>query len=311
MQLVFERPKTQPKSIPPKVIVLGSTGRIGRRVIRQLMSLESDITVVAFVRDYERACEVLYDELLIERNAKGPKLQLVVMDLVPKSFVAGYNPKVENEDEDDEEYSVSASRFYKNDLEDYDFRTSKFDDALDLNPYLPMKDAITNATAIISTVGTVRSTIPFADYLLKPWRIFLSPRIWCTDASHPYYVNYMAHKKVLEYCEEAQRSRNREWRVWQNNEKRRAAKSAENGEENENENATEKVEKIRIVRITDHCLANPAWDVVNVMTNILRSMVFRYQAKCEMLLSSSNLVDTIVLRPGDLVDDRRVSFVMS
>ena len=203
MQLVFERPKTQPKSIPPKVIVLGSTGRIGRRVIRQLMSLESDITVVAFVRDYERACEVLYDELLIERNAKGPKLQLVVMDLVPKSFVAGYNPKVENEDEDDEEYSVSASRFYKNDLEDYDFRTSKFDDALDLNPYLPMKDAITNATAIISTVGTVRSTIPFADYLLKPWRIFLSPRIWCIDASHPYYVNYMAHKKVLEYCEEA------------------------------------------------------------------------------------------------------------
>jgi hypothetical protein len=42
-----------------------------------LMALESDITVVAFVRNYERACEVLYDELLMEWNAKGPKPQLV------------------------------------------------------------------------------------------------------------------------------------------------------------------------------------------------------------------------------------------
>jgi len=114
----------------------------------------------------------------------------------------------------------------------------------------------------------------------------------------------MVHKKVLEYCEVAQRSRNKEWRVWQNNERRRVAKSATD-DQNGDEIESEKVEKIRIVRITDHCLANPAWDVVNVITNIVRSMVFRYQEKCEKLLSSSNLVDSFILRPGDLVDDIR------
>lgn len=273
------------------------------------MALESDITVVAFVRNYERACEVLYDELLMERNEKGPKLQLVVTDLVPKSLVAGYISPSDEDDEDDKEYAVSASRFYKNGMKDYDFQSSKEDDASDLNPYLQLKDAITNATAIISTIGTVRSTIPFADYLFQPWRIFMSVGNWCTDSTHPYYVNYMVHKKVLEYCEEAQRSRNRERRVWQNTERRRGAKNAihdQNG--GETGSYIEGVEKIRIVRISDHCLANPAWDIVNVMTNIVRSMVFRYQEKCEKLLSSSNLVDSFILRPGDLVDDQRVSY---
>jgi hypothetical protein len=111
-------------------------------------------------------------------------------------------------------------------MEDYDFQSSIEDDASDLNLYLPLKDAITKATAIISTIGTVRSTIPFADYLFQPWRIFMSVGNWCTDSKHPYYINYMVHKKVLEYCEEAQRNRNRKRRVWQNIERRKGAKNA-------------------------------------------------------------------------------------
>lgn len=107
------------------------------------MALESDMTIVAFVRDYEKACDVLYDELIIETTAKGPKLQLVVMDLVPPSFVAGYKEKEIDDDvlEYEEDSAVSASRFYKNDVADYDFRSSKEDDAIDLNPYLPLQGA--------------------------------------------------------------------------------------------------------------------------------------------------------------------------
>lgn len=298
---VMERIVSPPKPVPPKIIVLGSTGRIGRRIIRQLMSLPSDIKIVAFARNYERACEVLYDELLIEREKKGPTLQLVVMDLVPPCHVAGYKAK-DDDDKDENEYAVSASRFYNNDVADYDVPASEKDDAIDLNPYLPLQDAIANATAVISAIGTVRSTIPFADYLFKPWRIFISPGKWCKDKSHPYYVNYMVHKKVLEYCEEAQRKRNREWRIWENHERRRASKNKQD-EYTVNENG--KADRIRIVRISDHCLANPAWDVVNVITNAVRSLVFRYQEKCEKLLSRSTLVDSIVLRPGDLLDDVR------
>jgi hypothetical protein len=75
--------------------------------------------------------------------------------------------------------------------------------------------------------------------------------------------------------------------------------------DNNEEVDEKKVEKLRIVRISDHCLAHQAWHIVNVITNIFRSMVFKYQEKCEKLLSSSKLVDTIILRPGDLVDDIR------
>lgn len=269
------------------------------------MALESDITVVAFVRDYEKACEVLYDELIIEReDSKGPKLQVVVCDLVPPSYVAGYDPSKEvTKDDDDEEFAVSASRFYKDDLDAYDYRAKAKYDAVDLNPLLPLHDALLNATAVISTVGTVRSTLPFQDYLLKPWRVFISPKKWCTDKSHPYYVNYMVHKKVLEYCEEAQRLRNKEWRNWQNADNRRKSKTRRKNDDSNNEE--KKNDRIRIIRITDACLANPAWDLVNVVTNVVRSLVFRYQAKCEKLLASSNIVDTIILRPGDLVDDIR------
>lgn len=304
--LVLERISSPPKSLPPKIVVLGSTGRIGRRIIRQLMALQSDITVVAFVRNYERACEVLYDELIIQRDNTGPKLQLVVMDLVPSCHVAGYKEMDDQEDDDDKEheFAVSASRFYNNDISEYHIPASKKDDAMDLDPYLPLQSAIANATAVISAIGTVRTTVPFADYVFKPWRIFMNTGTWCKDKTHPYYVNYMVHKKLLEYCEEVQRKRNREWRVWQNSERRRASRNVDgNGEHDQRE----KVDRIRIVRITDHCLANPAWDVVNVLTNAFRSLVFRYQEKCEKLLSKSNLVDSIVLRPGDLLDDLRVS----
>lgn len=302
---MLETQKSPPKSLPPKIVVLGSTGKVGRRVIRQLMALETDMTIVAFVRDYERACDVLYDELIIERTSKGPKLQLVVMDLVPPSYVAGFKPEREKEDDEDdndeEEYSVSASRFYKNDIKEYDYRASKEDDAIDLDPYLPLKDAISNATAVISTIGTVRTTVPFIDYLLKPWRIFLSPGKWCQDPRHPYYVNYMVHKIVLQHAEEAQRQRNREVRLWNNNQKRKASKETQKNVDSK----VKKHDKIRVVRISDHCVANPAYGLVNVVTNIFRSLVFRYQEKCEKLLSSSTLVDTIILRPGDLVDDIR------
>lgn len=142
---MFERVSSPPKSLSPKIVVLGATGKIGRRVIRQLMALESDMTIVAFVRDYDKACDVLYDELTIEHSSKGPTLQLVVMDLVPPSFVAGYKAEEEKDDDggdesdDDEEYAVSASRFYANDVAEYDFRAAKEDDAIDLNPYLPLQ----------------------------------------------------------------------------------------------------------------------------------------------------------------------------
>jgi len=324
----------KPHNPRPKILVLGSTGRIGRHVIRNLMSCEQGVQVVAFVRDYERACEILYDDMIREHtmNAKDsenkPTLQVVVMDLVPKNVVAGYKHSEEDDDDDDdEEYAVSAARFYNDDVTNYDFRSknkngneNSNNDGIEydyIDPYQPLYDAMVNATAVISTIGTVRETLPFVDYILKPWRIFLRPDKWCKDPSHPYYVNYVVNRKVLDCAEKEQRKRDEEWRVWEE------ANQNENDEEEEEEidedtmeyemdNNDDKKKKnqkqgdrIRIIRISDLCVANPAWDVVTIFTNIMRSLVFRSQERCEKLLMKSDVVDTIVLRPGDLVDDIR------
>ena len=45
-----------------------------------------------------------------------------------------------------------------------------------------------------------------------------------------------------------------------------------------------------------------------LLTNIGRSLVFRDQERSEMILGKSKLVDSIILRPGDLRDDVRVSY---
>ena len=256
VQTYPETNPVQPHNPTPKIAVLGSTGKIGRHIIRNLMSMNQEMKIVAFVRDYERACEVLYDDLIRENTSrKGkPILQLVVMDLVQPHDVAGYynsnsnsnannsnsskkrsllsskrqNEEDEddeddddNDDEDEKEYAVPAARFYNENVQDYDFRRqnnkhNKNDDLDYIDPYQPLYDSITNATAIISTLGTIRETIPFSDYLFKRWKIFSRPDIWCTDASHPYYLNYMVMKKVLDCAEREQLKRDREWDAWYN-----------------------------------------------------------------------------------------------
>jgi len=368
---------------------LGATGKIGRIVIRTLMSLQQELTVVAFTREYERACEVLYDDLIREhynekdRGVKKPKLQLIVMDLVPPNEVAGYHldkgrkrrwrwrsrrndDDDDDDDDDEEEYAVSAARFYNEDVTNYNnYNNNNDEDDTEelLDPYQPLYDAMKNTTAIISTIGTIRETIPFLDYVVKPWRIFTNPKKWCQDSSHPYYVNYRVMEKVIRRAEKEQRKRNEEWRVWEEYKEEHDIHDDEDNDYDEDDNGHEllyyndmgekknltqegitpikgnetniidnidtivdniinnnninnnnnepnskkqtKNDKIRIIRISDLCVANPPWDFVTMLTNIVRSQVFKYQEKCEKLLMSTNVLDTIILRPGDLVDEER------
>ena len=300
----LERVPTQPKNPNPKIVVLGATGKIGRRIISKLMTLDTQMTIVAVCRSYDVACDVLYDELTtLERNKGGPRLQLVVADLIGKQDLAGYDVELERrrreeEDEEDLEFAVSASRFFSEDLKNYDFRGGQIVEDDWIDPDLSLKEAIRNCTAVISAVGTIRPTIPFGDYIFKPWRIFVSPGRWCRDERHPYYVNYLIMKKVLKYAESEQRRRENEWDEY-------FKTKVDDGVDEEE--AEKRVEKIRIIRISDLCVSNPAWNLVTVITNIALSLVFRYQEKCEKLLEASSIVDTIVLRPGDLMEADRVS----
>lgn len=278
-----------PPAVPskPKIVVLGASGKIGSLIVRQLLEMTHlDITVVAFVRDYDKACRVLYDDVLVARatRKKGPQLQIVVGDLVPSEELPGFV------DEDEElwaQTAESAAKFYGNDVEQYDNR--------DMQPGVneALQESIKGCTAIISCVGAVRPTNLWSDYLAIPvWRLFRHDVSgWCKDPKHPYYVHYSSTRKVLGFAEREQL--------------RREASAAVFAEEDETQ--PKEIPRIRFVRISDLCVTQKPWDFIPLVTNALHSMVFRYQDMTERLLEESKVLDTVILRPGDLVDDERVS----
>ena len=188
-QTAFDR--MGPRSIPekPKILVLGASGRNGRHVVRQLLDMKLDMTVVAFVRDYDKAIRVLYDDILLvpggsgaNNNQMNPKLQIVEGNLIPPEELPGF---VQDDTEDErvwKENAESASSFYKTKVEDYDNREL----IPDVNESL--EEAIRDCTTIISCVGSIRTTHLWHDILARPVVRMLKADVssWCKDGSHPY-----------------------------------------------------------------------------------------------------------------------------
>jgi hypothetical protein len=252
-----------------------------------------DMTVVAFVRDLGKANWALFDESLVPRYVKknGPELQLVIGDLVPPQELAGFADRVEERDW--KRRAKSASKFYGNRLKDYDNRE-----------YMPesneaLEEAIQGATTIISCVGAVRLSNVWTDYICF-WRLFQRDASkWCKDKRHPFYVHYQSTRKALDIAEREQLKRDQ-------------AKKSNIADDNEKEDAASKAEettheRIRFIRISDLVLSQQPWRFIPVLANMCQSMVFRYQDMAERILEESPLVDTIILRPGDLTDEDRVS----
>ncbi|KAG7363372.1 NADPH-binding protein [Nitzschia inconspicua] len=294
-QTSFER--LGPKSIPskPKIVVLGATGKIGRQVIKQLLQLKGvDMTIVAFVRDYDKAIKVLYDDLLIrpgdsisQGNKRGPKLQIVEGNLVPPEELPGYSVDDTEDEQIWKNKAESASKFYGNKVEDYDNREM----LPDINEAL--EEAIRDATTIINCVGSVRQTNIFTDILSRPFVRLLKADVsgWCQDGHHPYYVHYTATRKALGYAETEQR--------------RREAAAITLAEAEGLDLDEIYVPKIRFIRVSDLYVHRNPWNIVVLGTNVFRSCVIRYQEMAERMLQESSVVETVILRPGDLVDDER------
>jgi hypothetical protein len=284
-------PKISPEK--PKIVVLGATGRIGRLVVRQLLEMgDKDMTIVALVRDYDKAMHLMYDDLIFAR--KGASLQIVQGNLVPPEELPGF---IEEETGDEElvflQNAESAARFYGTNVSDYDNR--------ELLPGLneAFESCIAEATTIISCVGSVRPTNLWKDIVARPlWRLLKADvSSWCNDARHPYYVNYVSTRKALGYAEREQR-------------RREAAAMALLEAEDidvDSESISIIIPRIRFIRISDLCVGYKPWNFVPLVTNIIQSVVFRYQEMTEQLLDQSTLVETIILRPGDFVDEERVS----
>jgi hypothetical protein len=285
-----------PTSIPgkPKIVVLGATGRIGRNVVRQLMETKSvDMEIVAFVRSSDKAIRVLYEDQVVvsgggkNQNKRGPTLQIVEGDLVPPEELPGFGRDDTEDEQQWKETAKSAASFYGNKVKDYDNR----DLLPDVNESL--KDAIRDCTTIISCVGSVRRTHLWHDVLARPFVRLLKADVssWCNDGRHPFYVNYASTRKALGYAEREQ--------------VRREASATAVAESEDLDVNEIYVPRIRFIRISDLCVGYRPWDIVPVVANAVHSLVFRYQEMAEQLLEESSLVETVILRPGDLVDDER------
>lgn len=275
----------------PKIVVLGATGKIGRLVVRQLLEMPSiDMTVVALVRDADKAIRVLSDDYVVaKRNKGGPKLQIVQGDLVPPEELPGF---VEHTEEEIiwREKAQTAADYFGNHVKEYDNR----EDLPDVNEAL--EDAIKDCTTVISCVGSVRPTNLWTDVMARPLSRLLRPDVskWCKDGRHPFYVHYASTRKALGYAEREQL-------------RREAAAIALAEADGVDLDDMIQVPKIRFIRISDLCVGHKPWHFVPLVTNIIQSVVFRYQEMAEELLDRSVHVETIVLRPGDLVDEERVS----
>jgi len=300
----------------PKIVVLGASGRIGRHVIRQLLERNVDATIVAFCRDYDKACRVLYDDVLVlssrRKTRRGPKLQIVQGDLVPPEELPAsyyYSKRRYGDDagEDEEESdwlrrAESAAKFYGTSVGEYDNRNDAGDDG-----HEALEQAIRGCTTIISCVGSVRPTNIWTDLLARPLLRILRRDVsaWCADKRHPYYVNYVSTRKALAFAEREQLRREAAVAAERRAEEEASGRTGSPQQCTSSKSTGTSIPRIRFVRISDLCVSQHPWDFVPLVTNALHSMVFRYQDMTEQLLESSDVVDTVVLRPGDLVEEER------
>ena len=290
--LGVDPPGISPSS--PKIVVLGATGRVGRLVVRQLLEMDSsameDMTVVAFVRDYDKAIRVLYDDIVYAKanhKRRGPKLQIMEGNLVPPEELPGFEPEESDDEKEWRKTAGSAAKYFGNKVQDYDNREL----LPDINESL--EEALKGCTTVISCLGAIRPTNLWTDLLERPfWRILRADvSRWCEDGRHPYYVHFMSTRKALGYVEREQI--------------RREAAAATLAED-ENGSSPISVPKIRFIRISDLSVGQKPWHLVPLITNVVQSVIFRYHEMADQLLEASSRVETIVLRPGDLVDDERV-----
>lgn len=335
--------------------------------------------VVAFVRDVKKLEKVLYDDQdlvmdnLVEsasgkKGKSGPRLQVVVSDAVSRRDV--YQQSFETEDEErvldvwvDKVQHYFAGRGWKNNNSTGDFKSLENDtkvnndvDILESGGEEALRDAVSGATILISCLGSFRPSNFWTDYVRVPiLRVFRRDVTkWCSDARHPYYVNYLTTKKILDEAEREQKRRSamlefekerltREETLKQGREKSGGTGMEEEGFESEiaarltrlrrkrnevglsksqnnnnyNSNGEDAIrlpkkgklpsssDRIKFIRISHLMVGHSPFRLWNVLTNIFWSQLSKFELMGEMLMEASTLVDTIVLRPGDLTDDKR------
>ena len=329
--------------------------------------------VVAFIRDRRKFEKVLYEEEdlvldnLMSNNANGkkrtgPRLEVVISDVVSQRDVFETSFETNNETKILDYWVNSAKIYFDRKGWTYDNTTSSdvlnsYDnddkvahdiDKLESGGEEAIRDAITGATIIISCLASHRFSRLWTDFIRVPLlRVFRKDASkWCPDSHHPYYVNYLTTKKILDEAEKEQRRRDvvlqfenerllleeqlrkeREkmmLRAGKEEEgfestiaaglkKQRSVAGQEQGSNINVENAvrmptsgqpTSINDRIKFIRVGNLMVRRNSFSPLTLLTNTFWSQLSRYEYMAENLMEKS-VVDTIILRPGDLTDAER------
>lgn len=245
----------------------------------------------------------MYDDLITtKQERKGPKLQIVPAQLVSTAEMPAAR-RDDDDDTDDAEWfkrAQAAARFYGNQVTDYDDGR-----VMDEKEHAgALEQIMQGCTAVVSCVGSVRTTKPWQDWWLT--RLLRKDvRSWCADAQHPFYTQYYTTRKLVHLAEREQERRNVLFQRAQSDHdnQEKDCESAELMRRRRGKNAPPR--RIRFVRLSDLAVTQQPWHVVPLLTNALRSMVFRYHEMADDLVVRSRLLDTVIVRAGDLVDEER------
>lgn len=308
-------------SIPsrPKVVVFGATTSVGRQIVRTLMGSRLDVDVVAFVSDYDSWLKLeekegedsfVYADV-VQRREMGASLTVLEGNLIDPQ-------NVQNTTEANLEISEYNSQ--------------------------QLYQAISGSTALISCLQPSRSTNFYTDYLRVPFLRILNFNVssWCSDVGHPYFV-YLANERILEAAKLEQRRReavieferermkledqfdkhkSREDKKYDSSiaidlkRKRQRLGKPDIYSKSElfqdlvrsNETIplkTALTDRIKFVRISDVNIGRSPWRIGNILTNVFGSTTMRYEDMHERSLKRSELVDTLVLRIGEIVREER------
>ena len=244
----------------------------------------------------------MYDDLIVtKQERKGPKLQIVATELVSRSEMPASTLTPDDDGEDTEwlKRAQAAARFYGNQVSDYDDgRVTDVEENA-----CALEQIMEGCTAVVSCVGSIRPSKPWQDWWLTRL-LNKDVRKWCADARHPYFTHYYTTRKILRLAEREQERRNALWQAQDEaDEESIEGESSELLRRRRDKNAPPR--RIRFVRLSDLGVTQKPWHLVPVLTNALRSMVFRYHEMADDLVARSHLLDTVIVRAGDLVDEER------
>eukprot|EP00804_Cyclotella_cryptica_P025226 CCRYP_010340-RA/>CCRYP_010340-RA protein AED:0.00 eAED:0.00 QI:175/-1/1/1/-1/1/1/688/455 len=322
-----------------KVVVFGATGRIGRRVLQTLLRSNVDVDVVAFVRNYEKLHRVLYNddeegdyvlEGILQRNNdnKGPKLRVVIGDLVWNDTM--YSTPTSPHD-DNSTSTNTMQEYHQQALTEAIAGSTALISCV--GSYRP-----TNFWMDYLRVPFVRvwrrDVSRWCEDRNHPYYVhYWTTRRILEEAEREQRRReaYMELERERVRLEERQLEKKKK-RTMRHEERGLESSIAEEfrrkrqtlGKVDSYSNSVlfadlmaennstmplksaAMTDRIKFIRISDVNVGRNPWRLGNVLVNVFRSLVLRYEDMGEKLMKTSDLVDTIVVRVGDITGEERV-----